>query len=175
MSTESGLDRELRLQDQVRRLEEAILDIDAHATGVAVDEDGFNTGGYLVSIGSLHRALGVIGHTSVPCRECGPESHDCGTVSRLWGAMQRACNHPERWNEILSEALLATSGAKPMPKQREGWPPGPPPNRRGASASRDAVLPRVGAVLAHASKRGSGPRGEPEAVRVLPLGALRRR
>lgn len=65
------------LRDQNERLKAAILDIDAHATGLGGDEDGFITGGYIVSVGSLHRALGIIGHTAVKCRTCGPESHDC--------------------------------------------------------------------------------------------------
>lgn len=51
-------------EGMVERLTAAILDIDAHATPIGADEDGFATGGYLVSIGSLHRALGLIGHTS---------------------------------------------------------------------------------------------------------------
>lgn len=57
-------------------LREAILDIDAHATPLGEDEDGFVTGGYLISVGCLHRALAATG-TAPPCKVCGPESHDC--------------------------------------------------------------------------------------------------
>ena len=59
------------------RLREAILDIDAHATPFGTDDDGFVTGGYLISVGSLHRALGVVGHTSIKCRSCEASTHDC--------------------------------------------------------------------------------------------------
>lgn len=65
----------------VEAVKHAILDIDAHATGLGEDGDGFVAGGYLISIGSLHRALGVVGHTSRKCRECEPDSHDCGEQS----------------------------------------------------------------------------------------------
>ena len=58
------------------RLRAAISDIDAHATPLGEDEDGFVTGGYLISVGSLHRAL-ALASTAPPCRVCGPESHDC--------------------------------------------------------------------------------------------------
>lgn len=60
-----------------QRLIELILDIDAHATPFGEDEHGFVTGGYLISVGSLHRALGFVGHTAPKCRVCGPETHDC--------------------------------------------------------------------------------------------------
>jgi hypothetical protein len=45
----------------------AILDIAAHATPFGEDEDGFVNGGYLVSVGAIHRALGVVGHSVAPC------------------------------------------------------------------------------------------------------------
>lgn len=63
--------------DHVDRLRAAILDIDAHATGLGEDENGFVAGGYVISIGSLHRALGIVGHPSRKCRLCGPERHLC--------------------------------------------------------------------------------------------------
>ncbi len=63
--------------DYESRLEAAILDIDAHATALGTDEQGFVTGGYVISVGSLHRALGVVGHTAPLCPQCKPESHDC--------------------------------------------------------------------------------------------------
>ena len=52
------------LADELRN---AILDIDAHATPFGTDDDGFVSGGYLISVGSLHRALGVVGHSAAKC------------------------------------------------------------------------------------------------------------
>ena len=66
---------------QVEMLRAAILDIDAHATPLGEDADGFATGGYVVSVGALHRALGLVGHTASVCRQCSPESHDCPEAS----------------------------------------------------------------------------------------------
>lgn len=65
------------------RLRAAILDIDAHATPYGEDEDGFVNGGYLISIGCLHRALGVVGHSAAKCRFCGPEAHGCADKTAL--------------------------------------------------------------------------------------------
>lgn len=53
---------------------QAILDIAAHATPYGEDEDGFVNGGYLVSVGAIHRALGVVGHSAAPCASCLPPS-----------------------------------------------------------------------------------------------------
>ena len=46
------------------RLRAAILDIDAHATPMGSTDDGIVSGGYIISVGSLHRALGVVGHSA---------------------------------------------------------------------------------------------------------------
>lgn len=91
----------------VEAVKHAVLDIDAHATPMGEDDDGFVTSGYFISIGSLHRALGVVGHTAPKCRDCGGhDQHELRDANYgMWNAMQRACNHPERWNEILSGAL----------------------------------------------------------------------
>jgi len=59
----------------VEAVKNAVLDIDAHATPLGEDDDGFVTGGYVISVGSLHRALGVIGHTAPLCKEC-PHPHE---------------------------------------------------------------------------------------------------
>lgn len=50
------------LLDRIARLVAAIKDIDAHATPMGDDGNGFvdPEGGYLVSVGSIHRALGVV-------------------------------------------------------------------------------------------------------------------
>jgi hypothetical protein len=63
-----------RHRSTIRRVDEllaAIADIDAHATPVGLadenDPDG-NPHHYLVTVGSLHRALGKLGHTAAPCR-----------------------------------------------------------------------------------------------------------
>lgn len=66
-----------------QRLVDAILDIDAHATAYGEDEDGYVNGGYLISIGCLHRALGVVGHSAAKCRHCGPEAHGCADKEAL--------------------------------------------------------------------------------------------
>jgi hypothetical protein len=60
---------EKHLQDERDTLKAAILDIDAHATpyGDIPDEPGY-VGTYLVTAGSLHRALGKIGHTAPKCQ-----------------------------------------------------------------------------------------------------------
>lgn len=68
------------LRSECDRLRAAILDIDAHATGIGEDEHGFVSKGYVVTIGALHRALGVVGHPAVKCRYCDPVAHDCNTV-----------------------------------------------------------------------------------------------
>lgn len=62
---------------EITRLRAAILDIDAHASGLSEDGDGFTTGGYIISVGCLHRALGVVGHSARKCEACEPSSHDC--------------------------------------------------------------------------------------------------
>lgn len=62
---------------QEDRLRDAILDIDAHATPYGEDEDGYVNGGYLISVGSLHRALGVVGHSMAKCKACEARDHDC--------------------------------------------------------------------------------------------------
>lgn len=59
------------------RLREAVWDIDAHSTPLGSDEDGFVAGGYVVSVGAVHRALGIAGGTRKPCLLCKPSSHDC--------------------------------------------------------------------------------------------------
>lgn len=84
-----GEDAIARLAAENQRLRDAILDIDAHATALGEDEAGFVTGGYIVTVGSLHRALGVVGHTAVLCRYCDPGAHDCGTVARLRDGLER--------------------------------------------------------------------------------------
>lgn len=67
----------LSMAEQVKKLEAAILDIDAHATALGEDGRGFVAGGYIVTVGSLHRALGVVGHPAPRCLRCTPPSHDC--------------------------------------------------------------------------------------------------
>ena len=45
---------------KIERLRGHILDIDAHATPLGSDDDGFVATGYAISVGCLHRALGAI-------------------------------------------------------------------------------------------------------------------
>ena len=70
-----------RLEDENKRLRAAILDIDAHARPLD-DDDGFVAGGYLVSIGALHRALALTG-TAPPCPEC-PHKASHFTTLKKW-------------------------------------------------------------------------------------------
>ena len=51
------------------RLVEAIHDIDAHARPLDEDGYGFVSGGYLISVGALHRALAITS-TAPLCKEC---------------------------------------------------------------------------------------------------------
>lgn len=57
-----------KLREILNRFKDHILDIVAHATafGDLPDEPGF-TGTYLVTAGSIHRAIGAVGHTSPSC------------------------------------------------------------------------------------------------------------
>ena len=83
-------------QAEVTRLRAAILDIDAHATPLSEDADGGVTGGYLISVGALHRAIGVVGHTSPPCRICKPSSTEC----------EKARIEADAANDLLHRALM---------------------------------------------------------------------
>lgn len=66
----------------INRLRDAILDIDAHTRPLDEDESGFIAGGYLISIGSLHRALALTG-TAPKCREC-PHDSAHFTTAKKW-------------------------------------------------------------------------------------------
>ena len=102
------------LREQAEALKAAVLDIDAHATPLGEDEDGFITGGYIVSVGALHRALGVVGHAA---RKCGPGAlcPPCGQADALADALgelqatvQATCEGGQvdiPGLEILGEAL----------------------------------------------------------------------
>lgn len=75
----SGIQAEnARLREQAEALKAAILDIDAHSTAMGEDGDGFITDGYIVTVGSLHRALGAVGHTA---RKCSHEAR-CPTCAQ---------------------------------------------------------------------------------------------
>ena len=77
-----------RLREQAEALKAAILDIDAHSTAMGEDGDGFITGGYIVTVGSLHRALGAVGHTA---RKCSHEARcpTCEQAEALAAALAR--------------------------------------------------------------------------------------
>ncbi len=59
----------IEARERGESLKAAILDIDAHATPLGQDEDGNVAVGYAVSVGSLHRALGLVGHGSAKCEQ----------------------------------------------------------------------------------------------------------
>lgn len=100
-----------------QRLIDAILDIDAHATPMAEDEDGFVAVGYGVSVGSIHRALGVVGHSSVKCRICAKgtpceEMRATAAEEYVREALTRLCDaagipHEGRANFYLVDDLAA--------------------------------------------------------------------
>jgi hypothetical protein len=87
---------------RVQELEAVILDIDSHATAVnASDADAeWAETCYLVTIGSLHRALGVIGHSAVKSSAAPvihPCSHGGGYVKvfdgQFWHSLCPVCYH----------------------------------------------------------------------------------
>lgn len=107
---------------EVERLKAAILDIDAHATPLGEDDDGFITGGYTITVGSLHRALGVVGHGSVPCRVCATGASCDGLRVEAAEEYQREClealcdaagiEHAGRANFYLLDDLLDHVGGE---------------------------------------------------------------
>ena len=91
-----------RPREQVEALKAAVLDIDAHATPLGEDEDGFTTGGYIVSVGALHRALGVVGHAARKCKPgalCPPcaQAEALATALRNQGLLQNTF-HGKVWH-----------------------------------------------------------------------------
>ncbi len=66
---DAAIDRGDLLQAQVWDYRQRLLDIDAHATpyGVRADDPDGNPTAYLVTVGSLHPALGTVGHTAPKC------------------------------------------------------------------------------------------------------------
>ncbi len=70
----------------------AIEDIDAHATPLGEDDDGFVAVGYAVSVGSLHRALGIarqgmpaaFGDTPQPRAEVDTRRLEENTTADVW-------------------------------------------------------------------------------------------
>ena len=91
-NADSGFDMEARLRD-------AILDIDAHAFPLAEDEDGWTIVGYFVTIASLHKALGVVGHSA-------PKNPDVMP--------------PEWFRRIIERACAQATGPRPLPHSRSG-------------------------------------------------------
>lgn len=103
-----------RLREQVEALKAAVLDIDAHATGLDEDKDGFTTGGYIVSVGALHRALGVVGHAASKCKPgalcppCAQAEALADALENLQATVQATCEGGQvdiPGLEILGEAL----------------------------------------------------------------------
>lgn len=90
----------------VEAVKKAILDIDAHATALGEDDDGFVSGGYVITVGCLHRALGIIGHSAPKCRLCDPSQHECLTA---WGALAAAA---VEFSESRSKGLLERAHAE---------------------------------------------------------------
>ena len=76
-----------RLREQAEALKAAVLDIDAHSTAMGEDTDGFTTGGYIVSVGALHRALGVVGHAARKCKP-GALCPPCAQTEALAAALE---------------------------------------------------------------------------------------
>ena len=115
--TELGLWETIASQaEQITALKDAILDIDAHATPMGEDADGCATGGYVVSVGSLHRALGKVGHTT---RKCSPDAlcPTCSELMALRGALRELVEAHDRWFDTgmgEGQAIAATTKAKEL-------------------------------------------------------------
>lgn len=149
------------LADELRN---AILDIDAHATPFGTDDDGFVSGGYLISVGSLHRALGVVGHSAAKCGGC----RNCWTLDQ-WKAEEQLLRDEleaqaaritelERWK---AEALVV------LGQWDEVWEALGRPGPLGSSKAVEAL------TEAHRLRAITGFAAEPPdttlAVRVAPL------
>lgn len=95
------------LIDEVERLREHILDIDAHATpyGDIPGEPGY-VGTYLLTAGALHRALGTIGHSAARCQAEAERDAARAEVERLQAEELRLLG-------IIRELDLAARSAKP--------------------------------------------------------------
>lgn len=107
----------LEANDRTERLTAAILDIDAHATPFGEDEDGFVTGGYLVSVGSIHRALGIVGRSAAKCRDIPCERATAAEAARNTAeqdadrlALVVDANHCTHCREIAIQHQSARAG-----------------------------------------------------------------
>jgi len=72
-----------RVQAERDALAAAIKDIDDHATPLGEDEDGFVATGYLVSVGSMHRAINAL-HKVPDSLATRPEPHVYDVMGVLW-------------------------------------------------------------------------------------------
>jgi hypothetical protein len=102
------------LRSRVATLTQAILDIDAHAVALGEDKDGWASVGYFVSIGALHRALGLIGH---------PAPKDGGYVELRHYVVQKA--EDVLWAVIRRHHKGPPNGEGGLPRctfDRDVWP-----------------------------------------------------
>jgi len=106
-----------RLEAEVQRLRQHILDIDAHATpyGDIPREPGW-VGMYLLTAGALHRALGTIGHSAPNCQA---EADLAAMTARAESAeaMARDCDLDERTIDGLADT--AARLARQLKEQRD--------------------------------------------------------
>ena len=100
----------LRLQ-LLQKFKAAILDIDAHATPLGEDDEGFVAIGYAISVGSLHRALGLVGHSSARCANlpC-PRAAKLMEASADWEAIRQTVDCPECEGTQLMAATTPSGG-----------------------------------------------------------------
>ena len=104
------------LRTQLEQAQAAILDIDAHAAPMGKDADGFVTVGYVVSVGSLHRALGKVGRTSPKCSTERP-CPTCAREAALEQALEELVGAHDHWFDTgmgEGRAIAATAKAKEL-------------------------------------------------------------
>lgn len=112
-----------RLRAQAEALKAAILDIDAHSTAMGEDGDGFITGGYIVTVGSLHRALGAVGHTA---RKCSHEARcpTCAQGEALAAALETVLYYAETYTVARFERGKVAGARATLRAYRRGDCPG---------------------------------------------------
>jgi len=126
------LERELLAsRGRIHDLKAAIRSIEAHATPLGADADGFVATGYLVSVGSLHRALGIVNGSAPAGKESSPRCESAIQLS--YSKHPRRCSLPKghadlhheshdgavvtSWRDPASESLptqLGTTTTDPM-------------------------------------------------------------
>lgn len=148
-------------RDQLRQ---HILDIDAHATPYEdlPDDPGY-VGLYLLTSGALHRALGKVGHTAVPCPAATKVAE---LLEKLDGAERRAEEAEDRLRAATDAYTRLRAEADAAEAARARW------QERGKQA--EAAVERVRALRPRSSQgyiRDYIPAAELRAALDAPSGA----